>query len=401
MKYAIVFVVYLFISALAPAGETQAQNRQTRAVAPEYQSYLAHIAAANASLRLNETAEAKRWLAAAPENYRNWEWRYLHARSDNSLAHIDFAEAGPDEAHYSPDGKMLIAAMPDNSIRIFDSASLQEIKRLTGHKNAVYAAKISPDGMRVASCSRDSTIRFWKLATGQTEWQARSGGFGLADIDISPDGKTLAFSSWYLKERKVVGVVSLWDMAGGTEIWRTDFRDKPIVDIHFSRDGKRLAVGTWGWRVAVWNLEKKAEAPTELHFDDVPAYSAIDDIAFSPDGSKIAAATKNTTPRVWDLQTGSLRYELRGHQQPVCAIAFSNDGKRLYTGGADATLMMWNAEDGALMKKIYGHENKINSISFHPQINRTTINQFAFGMHTLALNLPSNRGAASIFTLFR
>src|SRR5262245_31274556 len=39
----------------------------------EYQSYLAHIAAASTSLRLHDTAAAKRWLASAPDKYRDWE----------------------------------------------------------------------------------------------------------------------------------------------------------------------------------------------------------------------------------------------------------------------------------------------------------------------------------------
>jgi len=113
---------------------------------------------------------------------------------------------------------------------------LKETKRLIGHKNSVYAAKISFDGLRAGSCSRDGTIR-------------------------------------------------------------------------------------------VWNLDKKDEPPMVLHFDDVPAYSAIDDISFSPDSKRITAATKNGTPRVWDLETGKLLFELRGHQQPVFSIAFANDGK--------------------------------------------------------------------------
>jgi len=244
--------------------EANAQNKKSPALTPEYQSYLAHIAAANASLRLNETAEAKRWLAAAPVKYRNWEWRYLNARSDNSIATLPLSDSTPDEVHYSPDGKMLIAAMPDNSIRLFDAVSLQEIKRLAGHKNSVYAAKISSDGSRVVSCSRDSTIAIWNLSTGSMEWQAKGGGFGFADVDFSPDGKTAAYSSWYLKNRRVVGIVSLWDVATGKETWRTDFRDKPILDIRFSPDGKCLAAGTWGWRVGVWNLDKKDEPPISI-----------------------------------------------------------------------------------------------------------------------------------------
>ncbi len=328
----LLFAVLLFAFSLL---EKQA-HAQDQKLSRAYQSYLAHIAAANASLRLNETAEAKRWLALAPEKYRNWEWRYLHARSDNSFAVLPFSGTTPNRVHYSPDGKTIIVAMLDSTIRLFDAESLRETSRLLGHKNSVYDAKISPDGLRAGSCSRDGTLRIWNLASGKEEWQAQGGGAGLADIYFSPDGKLLAYCSWYSKERKVVGLVSIWEVATGKEIWRTDFRDKPIVDIHFSPEGKRLAAGTWGWRVAVWNLDNKDEAPLELNFDDVSAYSAIDDIAFSPDGSKIAAATKNATPRVWDLQTGSLRYELRGHQQPVFAIAFSTDGKRIYTAEVKA-----------------------------------------------------------------
>ena len=44
----------------------------------EYQSYLAHISAANSSLRLNEKKEANRWLKNAPLKYRGWEWNYLN-----------------------------------------------------------------------------------------------------------------------------------------------------------------------------------------------------------------------------------------------------------------------------------------------------------------------------------
>ena len=246
------------------------QNKKVPVSNAEYQSYLAHIAAANASLRLNETAEAKRWLAAAPAPYRNWEWRYLNARTDNSVAKIDNLDAKPDEVHYSPDGKMLIAAMPDNSIRLFDAESLKEVKRLTGHKGAVYAAKFSPDGSRVVSCSRDTTIALWNLATGNMEWQVKGGGFGLADVDVSPDGKSVAYCSWYLKNRGVVGIVSLWEVDTAKEIWRANFATHPLVDIRFSPDGKRLAVGTWEWRVGVWNLEKKEEPPVVFHFPITP-----------------------------------------------------------------------------------------------------------------------------------
>ena len=51
------------IAAVLTAGFGAAVTEAQTASGPEYGSYLAHVAAANASLRLHETAEAKRWLA--------------------------------------------------------------------------------------------------------------------------------------------------------------------------------------------------------------------------------------------------------------------------------------------------------------------------------------------------
>ena len=50
------------------------------------QVYRANIVAAGAALSANEMGTVRRSLAAAPEEFRNWEWRYLHAQVDRSLA---------------------------------------------------------------------------------------------------------------------------------------------------------------------------------------------------------------------------------------------------------------------------------------------------------------------------
>ena len=49
-----------------------------------YQSYRARIAAAVAALSHHDVADAARQLDAAPEALRDWEWRHLHTRLDDS-----------------------------------------------------------------------------------------------------------------------------------------------------------------------------------------------------------------------------------------------------------------------------------------------------------------------------
>ncbi len=41
---------------------------------PRAQDYLAHLAAANSALRLNEVTEARHWLDEVPIESRVWEW---------------------------------------------------------------------------------------------------------------------------------------------------------------------------------------------------------------------------------------------------------------------------------------------------------------------------------------
>src|SRR5262249_13960684 len=51
-----------------------------------YQTYRARIAAATAALQNHDVAIAARQLTEAPQALRDWEWRHLHSRLDDSIA---------------------------------------------------------------------------------------------------------------------------------------------------------------------------------------------------------------------------------------------------------------------------------------------------------------------------
>ena len=64
---------------------------------------------------------------------------------------------------FSPDGKRLATASRDNTVKLWNSATGQEIKTLTGHTDWVRAVSFSPDGKRLATASADKTVRLWRL----------------------------------------------------------------------------------------------------------------------------------------------------------------------------------------------------------------------------------------------
>ncbi len=355
---------------------SQAEDTNSELPNSVHQSYLAHLAAANASLRLNEPNEARRWVNSTPAEGRGWEFQYLRAALDQSLGLLDSLSMRPLSQDFSSDGKLLAVACEDSAIRIYDVETKEIVGELRGHRDIVYSAKFFPSGDKILSCSRDSTLRIWNL-NGDVIAEATAGGQGLQFADLNPTGDKIIYSSWKRTQAGAVGIVSLWDANSLVKLWETEFGEKPIVTVRFSPDGSHFAVGTWGWKVAVWITENPGE-PKVFDLDDVPTYSAIDDIAFSPDGTKIAAASKNGTPRVWNIETGEKLLELHGHNQPVMSIAFSADGNQIYTGGNDASIAIWDARTGIRLARLFGHSDAVNSIEFRP-VEKNSANSSSAG----------------------
>ena len=52
-------------------------------------------------------------------------------------------------------------------VRVLDAASGHEVWSLRGHTSNVTDADFSPDGRRLVTASADRTVRFWDLDTGQ------------------------------------------------------------------------------------------------------------------------------------------------------------------------------------------------------------------------------------------
>ena len=57
--------------------------------------------------------------------------------------------------------------MSDQTARIWDAATGQELRQLTGHTAGVLSAAYSPDGKTIVTASADQTARIWDAATGQ------------------------------------------------------------------------------------------------------------------------------------------------------------------------------------------------------------------------------------------
>jgi WD40 repeat protein len=66
----------------------------------------------------------------------------------------------------TPDGRRVVSASQDTTLKVWDLATGRVDAMLVGHAATVTACAVTPDGQRVVSASLDRTLKVWDLATG-------------------------------------------------------------------------------------------------------------------------------------------------------------------------------------------------------------------------------------------
>jgi WD40 repeat protein len=329
--------------------------------------YRAAISSAEKALRLNETAEAVRWLAAAPAARRGWEWELLRSMSDESAMVHGGVPEDATAIDVSPDGTMLAVARADGGVFLLRLPSCEFIRNLGDHAQAVYSVAFSPDGRRLATVSRDVTSRVWEIESGKELSRIKLDNPGVAACTFSPDGSLVATCSWRMIRSEggssVRGAVWIWDAAAGSVIHNREVGVKPLDSIAWSTNGASIAVGSWGGIVHV--LDREGHPVRELEVPEEGAYTAVIAVAISPDGRWIAAGSKDRTARVWDSSDGSLRATCAGHAGFVNKVLFVGD-QLLATCSVDATIRTWEAASGKPRDVLRGHSRSVIGLKLVP-----------------------------------
>ncbi len=331
---------------------------------PEWQSYLAHIGAAEASLRLNEISAAKRWLAKAPGSFRNWEWSYFSSQVDQSLGVLANVNTTVFEIAVSPDGTMLALARDDGVLCVLDALTGKELLSKKAHEGQMFRTAFSPDGLLIGTTGRDNVAKLWDAKTGEERLVFRGHDKPVTGIVFSGDGHRVATSSYTaLSEAPyVLGTIKIWDAKSGEVIATLTGGEKPISMIRFSPDGKRVVASTWHGQVDVWETDKP-ERTTSLKVPEEDLYTALNCVDFSPDGEKIVAGSKDHTARVWDAISGELLGTMK-HDGWVTATTFSPDGRRIVTGSHDNLVRLWDLTTFKELAVLRGHEAGLWSVVF-------------------------------------
>jgi WD40 repeat protein/serine/threonine protein kinase len=171
----------------------------------------------------------------AGSGYPNYTARTWDSQTGEQLMTFKGHGGRIDVAALSPDGKRLLTAADNNTVRpvrLWDTRAGKELFLLEGHTGSVRCAAFSPDGKRVFTGSDDRTLRLWDGGTGKEQLLLLGHEGPVLSGSFSRDGKLLLTTSGD-------GTARLWDPHSGKEV--ALLKDTVAVQSAvFSSDGQNV-----------------------------------------------------------------------------------------------------------------------------------------------------------------
>jgi Tol biopolymer transport system component len=234
-------------------------------------------------------------------------------------------------AAYSPDGRRILS-VTGREVKVWDGETGRLLRTLSGHANTVLSAAYSPNGRRILSASTDNTVKVWDGETGNLLRTLSGHAGSVRSAVYSPDGRRILSAS-------TDNTVKVWDGETGRVLRTRTGHAGSVYSAVYSPDGRRILSASADKTLRVWD----GETGRVLRILPDPS-DTIRSAAYSPDGRRILSA--GSAVKVWDGETGRVLRTLSGHAGSVYSAVYSPDGRRILSASADKTLRVWNGETG-------------------------------------------------------
>ena len=261
---------------------------------------------------------------------------------------------------FSPDGRYALSGSADNTLKLWEVSTGREIRTFEGHTNSVWSVAFSPDGRYVLSGSVDNTLKLWEVSTGQ-EIRSFSGHTGwVTSVAFSPDGRYALCGSRD-------GILDLWKVSTGRKVRPFEGSGDWIKSVAFSPDGRYVLSGSWAGILKLWEVSTGQEIRSfDGHTDESGAFSDVESVAFSPDGRYALSGSVDNTLKLWEVSTRREVHTFTGHTGYVRSVAFSPDARHVISGSDDNTLKLWEASTGREVRSFNGHIFPVYAVAFSP-----------------------------------
>ena len=292
----LVVATTLYLQSIAFARAEQAQ-----------QLYVATISAAEATLDQNPGL-ARSHLLRSPEELRNWEWKHLWARLDDSLSTFAQMEYG---------------------VRAID------IDRTSG---------------RLVFTDLVNTLHVRDLGPEAGSWSVS--GAGIGHVKIAPGGASAVTAGTHHAQA--------WSLDGAPTLLTTLPTEAATFALSYDSSGERVFLGLNNGTVHCYNAALTAELFVITGYPNW-IYSLV----LTSNDRFLIVGCADGIMRITDLETREFR-DIQAHMGGINDVDVTGDGEIIASGGRDGSVNLWSFASGALIDAWRIHDNAVMRVLFSP-----------------------------------
>eukprot|EP00126_Sphaerothecum_destruens_P002304 Sdes_comp15743_c0_seq2m4784 len=265
---------------------------------------------------------------------------------------------------FSPCGKYIASGGTDKQIylwSVFDKC--ENFSMLTGHRGAVLELCWSEDGSKIVSASSDKTVTIFDVETGRKIRQCR-GHEGIVNSCSTNKGTPHQL----IVSASDDGSVRVWDARKAKQI--SSFQQGyPLTACCFDETSDSVFAGGVGNVIQAWDLSSSLSLYSlQAHKDSITG------IRLSPDGCFLLSNAMDSIVHMWDVRpfvsssrcVSSFPYSCHNFEKNILRCAWSADGSKASCGSSDRLVNIWDIHTGTLLYQLPGHEGAVTQVEFHP-----------------------------------